>query len=175
MRRIKNKLRLVTTGLWAALFMFEAPAISETASKETGTQKLPEQKANVEVTPVLTKEGEPSLKFLVRPSEGMLLTFEAPWSLKFESQSGFKTDKNSFSKTDMDEALPGFSIPLKAEAGTDEATVQYKLITFACTKDKKQCFREVHKNKFSFNNKQLQGKAPLPAGPKTTGVGSEAN
>lgn len=152
MRISKNFPKMAVSGIWAAYFFCAVPAFSNEPTKKTENADLPDRKARVEVTSTVTKEGKPSLTFQVKPATGMLLTFEAPWSLKFESQTGFQTDKSSFSKSDLDESLPGFSVPVKAEAGKSESSVQYKIVTFACTEDKKQCFREVHKKEFSFNN-----------------------
>jgi len=113
-------------------------------------QELPAQKAIVEVESV-KKSGVMELQFKVKPADGMLLTFEAPWSLKLEAVEGVKSEKTRFSKKDMSESLPGFTVETRPVSGSKSGKVDYKIVTFACTKDKKQCFRESHQQSYTFS------------------------
>lgn len=81
----------------------------------------------------------------ITAKEGMAVNFEAPWKLEVKDHDGLALAKTSFVKADMDEKLPGFVVQGKTEKPS--GSFDYNLTAFVCTKDKTQCFREVHKGK----------------------------
>ena len=97
------------------------------------------------------KEGDGlSLTFKVEPNTGMNITLDAPWKLALEAKD-LSFAKTSLAKSDMDTALPGFVVKTMAKPAASQGQLKYTLTAFICTKEKTQCYREVHTGTFDWN------------------------
>ena len=81
----------------------------------------------------------------IKAMNNMVINFDAPWKLEIKGHEGLGLTKASYAKEDMDEKLPGFLVQSTPE--NPKGTLEYSLTAFVCTKDKTQCFREVHSGK----------------------------
>lgn len=81
----------------------------------------------------------------VKPNSDMVVTLDAPWKLEVKGHEGLAFAKTTFNKADMDDKLPGFVVTGKTDKAKGD--LEYSLTSFICTKDKTQCFREVHTGK----------------------------
>lgn len=81
----------------------------------------------------------------INPNADMKVTLDAPWKLEVKGHDGLTLAKTTYGKADMDEKLPGFVLTAKADKASGD--LEYTLTSFICTKDKTQCFREVHSGK----------------------------
>lgn len=91
--------------------------------------------------------------FIIVPNKDFAVNKEGPWKLELKTnQEIYKFEKTEFKAKDLDMSIPGFQTTfalLKKEAIKGEETVgTYKFVAFICTKDKKQCFRDVHQGSF---------------------------
>ncbi len=105
-------------------------------------------KAKVEVTSVKEKNGA-KLIFKTVPTDGLVINAEGPWKLEIKNIMGAKTTVTELKRSDWKEETAGFEVPVTIDGKAKTADVQFKLISFVCTKDKSQCFREVVEDKAS--------------------------
>lgn len=103
-------------------------------------------KATVQITTSKDK-GTTKLVFKTVPNDGLVINHEGPWSLDIKNITGVKSNVSTLKRTDWKEDTATFDLPVVADAGAKEAEVQYKLVSFVCTKEKTQCYREVIENK----------------------------
>lgn len=90
-------------------------------------------------------DGAQQFTFKVEPKNDMIVNFDAPWKLEVKGHDGLTLPKTTFARGDLDEKLPGYVV--SAKAGKPQGDLEYSLTAFICTKDKTQCFREVHTGK----------------------------
>lgn len=89
------------------------------------------------------------LHFKVTPAEGMQLSFDqAPWQLNLTQAEGLMPEQTELILKDLSRTLPGFSVRAAMLPDRKPQSLHYKLISFACTQDKKQCFREIHEGQW---------------------------
>jgi hypothetical protein len=86
-------------------------------------------------------------KFVVEANKNMTITFDAPWTLELVNAKDLEFASNRYGKAELDEKLPGFVVKTAKAPSVDKGEVEYKLVAFICTKDKTQCYREVHSGK----------------------------
>jgi hypothetical protein len=60
-------------------------------------------------------------------------------------------EKTTLGKADMDTALPGFVLTTAARPTAPKGQIKYTLTSFICTKEKTQCYREVHTGAFDWS------------------------
>lgn len=97
------------------------------------------------------KQGEGlTLSFKIEPNKGMNATFDAPWKLVVEGKD-LNFAKTTLGKADMDTALPGFVLTTTARPNAPKGQIKYTLTSFICTKEKTQCYREVHTGAFDWS------------------------
>lgn len=84
------------------------------------------------------------LVFKPRPLEGMVINEEGPWKLEVKKADGLAFAKTTMTKDDIDFKTPGWTLATTAKPAKDAGEVEYAMTVFVCTKDKTQCFREVH-------------------------------
>ena len=109
-------------------------------------------------TRILISQGgspmRPVLEFAVLTRNSINPTLNAPWSLSLHLPEGISLPRKEFSKSDLDlnKGFPRFMVPLSMKKGpTGGYSLSYRLTSFTCTKDKKQCFREVHTGSFIYH------------------------
>lgn len=105
-------------------------------------------KAKVEVTSVKEKDAT-KLVFKTVPADGLVVNAEGPWKLEIKNITGAKSATNELKRSDWQQDTAGFTLPITLDGKAKTADVQFKLISFVCTKDKSQCFREVVEDKAS--------------------------
>jgi hypothetical protein len=93
----------------------------------------------------VSKGSEVSFNFKVVPAANMIINEDGPWRLEIQSADGITIDRKKFEKTDLDFTHPGWKVLGKTSATSGE--IEYRATVFVCTKDKAQCFRDVHKGK----------------------------
>ena len=82
------------------------------------------------------------IELVIQPDENMKINQDGPWKLEISNLEKANAAKTKLVKEDMNFSLPGFKLSLNgAQAG---GKCDYKLTAFVCTKDKSQCFRDVH-------------------------------
>jgi hypothetical protein len=86
-----------------------------------------------------------SFNFKVVPEGNMVINEDGPWRLDIQSADGVNMDRQKFEKADIDFKFPGWKVNGKTSATSGE--IEYRATVFVCTKDKAQCFRDVHKGK----------------------------
>jgi hypothetical protein len=97
------------------------------------------------------KDGDSlAVVFKVEPNKGMNITLDAPWKLDVEAKD-LSFAKTTLAKSDMDTALPGFILKTVAKPAASQGQLKYTLTSFICTKEKTQCYREVHTGTFDWN------------------------
>ncbi|MBF0441595.1 MAG: hypothetical protein HQK54_06795 [Oligoflexales bacterium] len=112
--------------------------------------------STLEVNVTKNKEETLTLLFKVAPKENMSITVDAPWELTMTDTEGLslKTDKNIFTTKAFDPKIPGFRVESgKINTSKASGVVSYKLKSFICTKDKSQCFQEIHKGNINWNSR----------------------
>lgn len=81
------------------------------------------------------------------PDAGLVTNLEGPWKLELKSSAGLKLAKTSFGRGELDEKNASFSFKTTEKPAAASGTIEYKFITFVCTKDKTTCYRDVHEGK----------------------------
>ncbi len=81
------------------------------------------------------------------PDDGLVTNLEGPWKLDLKSAPGLKLAKTTFARAELDEKNASFSFKTTAKPEGKEGVIEYKFITFVCTKDKTTCYRDVHEGK----------------------------
>lgn len=99
-------------------------------------------KATVQISSSKDK-GATKLVFKTVPNDGLVINHEGPWSLEIKNITGVKSNVKTLKRSDWKEDTATFDLPVVADASAKEADVQYKLVSFVCTKEKTQCYREV--------------------------------
>ena len=112
-----------------------------------GFGKPQHSKVSVQSTP---KDGNLEFVFKIEPNSDMSVTFDAPWTLDIKNAEGLTLSKEKLKKSDLDQKLPGFKVSTTAAPKAKSGEVEYKLVSFICTKDKTRCYREVHKGKHNW-------------------------
>lgn len=85
--------------------------------------------------------------FRTEPKDGMAINLEGPWKLELKTHEGLTFAKTTFTRAELDEKTAGYKFATTAKPAKPEGELEYSFTTFVCTKDKTQCFREVHKGK----------------------------
>jgi hypothetical protein len=106
--------------------------------------------SKVEVTQEATAKSL-TLTFKVVPQTGMTVTADAPWKLEIEAPD-LPLVKNPLGKGDLREGLPGFVVETQERPKTKDGELKYKLTSFICTKEKTQCYRDVHTGSFRWSS-----------------------
>jgi len=106
--------------------------------------------SKIDVTSATTGE-QMEFTFKITANAGHIVTFEAPWKLDLKKHDGLVFSSSSFSKDNMDEALPGYKIKTNTKPGQKNGEFDFSLVSFICTSDKTTCYREVHKGKHSWS------------------------
>lgn len=88
--------------------------------------------------------------FKIIANEGHKVTFDAPWKFELKKHDGLTFANSAFNKDNMDAAIPGFKVKTTAPAVGAAGDLEYSLVSFICTTDKTQCYREVHKGKYAW-------------------------
>ena len=108
-----------------------------------------EKHSDVEITAKkLDKKTE--VEFKVKAHNNYLITLEAPWSIELSNPRGlsFSNKQEVFKSKEMITTLPGFKEKVELQSGSKEASFDYKIKAFVCTKDKKRCFPQSLKGSF---------------------------
>lgn len=87
--------------------------------------------------------------FQVVPTENMAINADAPWKLEITEAKGVDLPTRKFGKEQLNEDIPGYAVKLN-KAKEKSGSIAYKFIAFICTKDKTQCYREVHNLKHTW-------------------------
>ena len=103
-------------------------------------------KATIQVSTTKDKEMV-KVTFKAVPSDGLVINAEGPWKLEVSPTAILTTDKTEWKRADWNQELPGFEIIGHAKGKESSGEISYKMITFVCTKDKTQCYREVISDK----------------------------
>jgi hypothetical protein len=102
-------------------------------------------------TAVTAEAGDLVLMFKVDPTSGNVINVEAPWKLDIKKSDGLKLTSTQLKQKDFLPAIPGFL--LKAKPDKDAGELEYNLTAFVCSKNKENCFREVHAGKLPWKAK----------------------
>lgn len=100
----------------------------------------------------VTKSGN-TINIKAIPNEGLKITYDAPWSLKFKNVKGVELEKNSMKKDELNTSDASYNI--KFSPASKDWNADFEFVSFVCTEDKTKCYREVHKGKI---NKQSETK-----------------
>jgi hypothetical protein len=101
------------------------------------------QHSKVEFSYVTAADGSSKLGFRVVPNAGLKITPDAPWKLQIKSAEGIELGATEFDRTKFSEKVPGFEVPV-SKINAPSGKLSFKLISFVCTENKTQCYREVH-------------------------------
>ena len=104
--------------------------------------------SHVEVSQMAAPDGL-ALTFKVKPHDGMTATMDAPWKLEVEDKD-LVFSKNPLVRSDVDASLPGFVLKATTQPTHTKGLLKYTLTSFICTKEKTQCYREVHSGTFKW-------------------------
>jgi hypothetical protein len=99
----------------------------------------------------LAKPADPPTKiftFELQMQPDMVLNHDGPWKLEIKAHDGLGLAKTTFDKAELDDKIPGYAVTATAAKAAGE--LEYQMTVFVCTKEKTQCFREVHKGKYSW-------------------------
>lgn len=118
----------------ATILLAATLATAQAADKKTHSQV----DARAEVAGDLVK-----FSFKVNVADGLHLNKDAPWSLKLQPAADIEFKQNKLGRTELDEALPGFSVQTVTKPKAAKGTLPYTLTAFVCTDDKKLCYRDV--------------------------------
>ena len=108
------------------------------------------------VTVKAKKSGDKvALDFKVGVVGAIVINDEGPWSLQLKSHDGLKFKKTKFKKADFKKTAADLShkkiyVETDGKPTKKSGKVEYKMVTFICTKNKEKCFREVHKGSTSW-------------------------
>lgn len=92
-----------------------------------------------------------NVEFKIIPDTNMMINHDGPWKLDIKDSAGLDLDPT---KPTMNFDLPGFTIKTKTQPTATKGKISYKLIAFVCTKDKSQCFRDVHDTQADWTHKK---------------------
>lgn len=106
--------------------------------------------SSIAVSKEKLKDGRLQFTFKVIPSEKMIINMEGPWKLDLKKHDGIEFATTKLVKSDMRETLPGFLAESNSPPAAKSGKIDYQMIVFVCTKDKGQCFRDVHKETFAW-------------------------
>lgn len=81
------------------------------------------------------------------PNEGLIINLEGPWKVEVKKADGLTLAKSTLVRGDFDEKDAQFKVVTTAKPAKPEGEIEYKYVAFVCTKDKTQCFRDVHEGK----------------------------
>ncbi len=98
---------------------------------------------------VETKSAGENLEFTFKnvPNGGLVTNLEGPWKLELKSSDDLTLAKTTFTRPELDEKNASFTFVTTAKPAKPEGEIQYKFVTFVCTKDKTTCYRDVHEGK----------------------------
>lgn len=106
-----------------------------------------QRKAEVKLTGSYISPTNLNVSVEVAPIAGHQITLEnAPWMLTFSTKKG-NLKKAGFTAKEFAQDLPKSKIGLEFEASALGEMPTYKLVSFICTNNKTQCFREIYKGK----------------------------
>lgn len=106
--------------------------------------------SSIDVKTVREKDGKLTFTFKVVPGEKMVINHDGPWKLDIKKSEGITFTTTTFPKTEMKEAIPGFTMTSAAPPAAKSGTVEYQMVAFVCTKEKTLCYRDVHKTTASW-------------------------
>ena len=99
-------------------------------------------KSTAEISAKTLKENKVELTFVTKAADGLVINHDGPWKLTVSDSGSIKLDKSEFKKEDWNEKNASFTA-VGVTGAKKNSDIKYKMITFVCTKDKSQCFREV--------------------------------
>jgi hypothetical protein len=85
--------------------------------------------------------------FKVEPKPGLEINLEGPWKLELKTSDGMKFAKTTLGRGEFDDKSESFKFATTAKPSKPSGEIEYKFVTFVCTKAKTQCFRDVHEGK----------------------------
>lgn len=99
-----------------------------------------------EVIATASKAGDQvAIEFKIKFPEHIAINHDGPWSLVFTKAPELKFSKAKWDLKDLSDSLPGFKVTTSEKPKAKAGTADYTATVFVCTKDKTQCYREVHK------------------------------
>lgn len=104
----------------------------------------------VKVSKELLKDGRLHMTFKLVPSENMVINMDGPWKLEVKKADGLEFSNNKLLKAEMQQSIPGFVAETKTAPKAKSGKIDYQMIAFVCSKDKSQCFRDVHNETFNW-------------------------
>ena len=106
------------------------------------TMTLAAGKATVEVTAKAQSGKKLELTFKTKPADGLVINHDGPWKLDIQNSGSIKPERTEYKRADRKEDTESFVVTAE-HSGAKSGDIKFKMITFVCTKDKSQCFREV--------------------------------
>jgi hypothetical protein len=114
----------------AAILMFVAPmALAQ------GLHSKVEAKSS-------SKDGQVILQFSIKTDADNVVNDEAPWKFELKKFDGLKVETPLIKGSDLVKTLPLLTV--KATPTAASGTAEWSLVAFVCSKDKSNCFRDVH-------------------------------
>lgn len=86
-------------------------------------------------------------KFTNVPNAGLVINLEGPWKLELKKSDGLAFAKTTLARGDLNESDASYKLTTSGKPTKGEGELEYKFITFVCTKDKTTCYRDVHEGK----------------------------
>jgi hypothetical protein len=82
--------------------------------------------------------------FKVETIGAIVINTDGPWQLQVKQHEGVAFASTELKVKDFDVKIPGFRMTSTAKPQKTAGKLSYKMIVFICTKNKEQCYREVH-------------------------------
>jgi len=117
--------------------------MTQAAAAEAPAQ--PRKNSSIEITTTKDASGNAKMTFRVIPEGNMVINDEGPWRLDLVKSEGLSLAKTKFERSDFDFKFPGWQFASTSAPASAAGEIEYRATVFVCTKDKAQCFRDVHK------------------------------
>jgi hypothetical protein len=102
-----------------------------------------EIRATVEVKVDKKTKAANQMIFSTKPASGLIVNDEGPWKLEIKGSKGVDFKVKEVKRGEWIADVAGFRVDYSPVAGAKDAEVEFKMVTFVCTKDKSICYREV--------------------------------
>lgn len=127
-------------------------ALAQTkAATKSGQEISKSKQSSIHASWSTGNDGLVTFQFKTLPADGLKINTEGPWSLELKEHTDLDVEKNQFKRQDFDEKIAGFTFTGKPK--TKNGTIGFKMVTFVCTENKTQCFRNVQQGSFAWHSK----------------------
>jgi hypothetical protein len=105
----------------------------------------PKKHTSVDPSVKALADGNFEFTFKVVVPGDLVVNNDAPWKLEVKEAKGLTFAEMTYGAKATKPDLPGFVITTKTKPTAQEGSLEYSLVAFACTKNKDNCYRDVHK------------------------------